>query len=129
MGLRNLNFHHWPVFLALLMLAFGPALAPVLSLSKNRTIEICTGFGLVKIAVAGDQSPVPEHNKDQKQQAGHCVFCNVRKFMAAALVPQSLSLPLLFSVAYVWPDMVRDGAKTISPIAAYHSRAPPLLTV
>ncbi len=126
--MRNLNFHQWPVFLALLMLAFGPAVAPVLSTSKTRTIEICTGFGLMKVAVAGDQSPVPDHHKE-KQQSQHCVFCTVRKLAMTALAPQSISLPPLFSVAYVWPDLYEAGTKSFSTPAAYQSRAPPLLTV
>ena len=116
------------MFLALLMLAFGPAFAPVLSTSKTRTIEICTGFGLVKIAVAGDQSPVPDHHKD-KQQSQHCVFCTVRKLALAVLLPQSVSLPPLFSVAYAWPDLAEGRIKSLSTFTAYQSRAPPLLTL
>ncbi len=117
----------WLVLLALLMLAFGPAVAPVLSgTTQARGIEICTAFGLMRVAVEGDFAPPAEKDhRDHKASSGHCALCQVRKFLALGIVPSSPALPVRIAVVFAWPEppVTADEPRRIT--ASYRSRAPP----
>lgn len=105
-------------------LAFGPAIAPVLSTSsKNATIEICTAFGLVKKAVSGDFSQ-EDKGKSHAQKNNHCVFCSLRK---VASLPQPLCIPApqLSFVSFITSK--EDQSSHSSPAHNFHARAPPSL--
>lgn len=108
---------------AAVFLALGPALAPVLSLSsKGRAIEICTAFGAVKMAVAGDIAP----DHDGNDASGHCLFCYLRQM--ALLPPQSPALPVSagFTVFLLVPDVLALVPHDL-PLS-YNQRAPPVFS-
>lgn len=124
MNVRALRFNRMG-FLGLaaaLFLALGPVLAPVLAaMPQGRTIEICTVFGLVKQAVAGDYE-LPGPSGDHKGASGHCLLCTLRQ---AALIPQAPALPLpsgIFVTTFFPAAALPAGIHAARP---YNPRAPP----
>lgn len=109
---------------AALFLAIGPALAPALSLSSKNTIEICTAFGVLKIAVEGDHVPGQE-DQNHKNNPGHCVFCDLRKLALLPPEPPSLPTPAVFSLST--PELFTIRLAEQSSSRPYQSRAPPSL--
>lgn len=108
---------------AALFLAIGPALAPALSVSSKNTIEICTAFGVLKIAVEGD---VPgQEDQNHKTKPGHCVFCDLRKLALLPPEPPSLPTPAVFSLST--PELFTIHLAEQSSSRPYQSRAPPSL--
>lgn len=117
---------YFVAMLAVLFLALGPALAPLLATGTNaRTIEICTAFGMVKMALAGDYTEAeqdsPPHGRDK---SSHCVFCQSREM---ALLPQGASLAAVYtaSINIIWIAQKRPEAPRL--VRPYQSRAPPVL--
>ena len=120
----NYNLNWFIGLTAALFLALAPALVPVLPVSSNRLIEICTAYGVLKMAVEDDSTG--QENPSQKHvKSGHCVFCNIRKL--ALLPPEalSLSLPHNFTVSAPASFAILLTARSI-PLS-YRSRAPPSL--
>ena len=108
---------------AALFLALGPAVAPVLSASPKATIEICTAFGLVKQAVAGDFAAAGHEKQTHRDGSGHCMICSLRQL--AVLPPSSPSLPVpsgFYVAAPVYADSPLAAQLSVLP---YRSRAPP----
>lgn len=131
MGRRGTGYNlMWLLGLvAALFLAFGPAVAPVLSLSnKNSYIEICTSFGLVKKAVAGDfaasSQGQPEKNHGDKK-SNHCLFCNLRKL--TLILPQAPALPVPAGFFLSVPVPLVISLFKRLPVFSHSPRAPPFL--
>lgn len=126
---RQGNVYNLAGFLGLvaaLFLAFGPAMAPALSASpKNNYIEICTSFGLVKKAVAGDYVTPGQQsgNKHTDKNSNHCLFCNLRE-LAFSLPPMpGLALPAGFFLSLPVPQEIGPSAGLV--LLPYNPRAPP----
>lgn len=95
---RRYRLTNFTALLAALFLALGPALAPVLAASpKTRTIEICTAFGMIEMALGGDYVAPGQETppQDHGDPSGHCVFCNLRNFAVNPTVTTVLA-PLAF---------------------------------
>lgn len=112
---------------AALFLALGPALAPVLSTSAHNKdgIEICTAFGLVKVALEGNYASPDNQTPGEKHTAknNHCVFCNLRQL---ALLPDPPTLPAPPSTSQRIALKKTDAPTGLQPVHCYQSRAPPL---
>jgi hypothetical protein len=120
----NYNLNWFLGLSAALFLALGPALVPVMPVSSKRLIEICTAYGVLKMAVEDDSTG--QENPPQKHvKPGHCAFCNIRKLALLPPEAPSLSVPHHFTVSAPAPFAILLTARSI-PLS-YRSRAPPSL--
>jgi len=113
------------LILAAALLALGPALAPVLSASPHKFIEICTAFGAVKMAVAGETDPADD-NGEGHALSNHCVFCQSRQ--AVLLPPPQPLLPLPAQYALVQPVFPDAPVHDQAGFPLYDPTGPPVFS-
>ena len=129
MGIIRRN--RWPVrflaWAAVVFLAFGPALAPVLqSGPKTGWLEICTAYGAMKVAVSGAQAlPDTGTPAPVKKASAHCLFCNLRQFQLLALAPAAIALPEPTALVFSAVADTQHRLATLYNSSPYSSRAPP----
>lgn len=128
MGIRRKN--RWPVrflaWAAVVFLALGPALAPVLqSAPKTGWLEICTAYGAMKVAVAGDQFSGTGKPAPVKKASAHCLFCNLRQFNLLALAPAAITFPEPPTLAFYAAGDTQQRLAALHNVSPYSSRAPP----
>lgn len=122
--------NRWPVrflaWAAVVFLALGPALAPVLqSAPKNGWLEICTAYGAMKIAVSGDQFSGAGKPAPVKKASAHCPFCNLRQFQLLALAPAAIALPEPPALVFYAATDTQQRLAALYNSSPYISRAPP----
>ncbi len=129
MGIALKN--RWPVrllaWMAVIFLALGPALAPVMQASpKNGWLEICTAYGAMKVAVSGAQAlPDTGTPAPGKKASAHCLFCNLRQFQLFALAPAAIALPEPTGLVFSAVADTQHRLATLYNSSPYSSRAPP----
>ena len=117
---RITRFIAWIAILATVLHALMPAVAQAHSGSPERLVELCSAFGIKKVALGAEQTPVAP------EQDAHKSVCPVCAMACAVALPSSLA-PLFFSAlqAAAPPRFERTSHQS-SPCLPPASRGPPL---